>query len=233
MPYVVSLSVGNEPAVQKRLKLAVHKATVDQGDMSFVHEISRLLKEHPHMVSEVVKLIKARIKDKCTYTSLLALDLLGNLMRTYDQRFHSIAQQKLLRRISILAVPNIGTHPLVQRRAASLIAAWNDSYGSALGLEGFSETASQLTSKVQNRSALLVKSNSWSAPRPTVAPETVAVSRSLSCLDLSRLSKPKFIEIARLSQRTIMEQIHSSDDAATINTLFDQLTEHISNIRDR
>ena len=229
----------------RNLKTTIHCGTVDngfgKGEANTAAEINQVLYEKPNLASEAVSIIKARIKDKNASTSKIAMDLLGELMSTNDHSFHTIVQQKVLSRVSKLAAPNKGIHPHVQRRAEALIRVWGTRYGSVHGLEQFGAAAAKLgkptepqssvicqTSKTSTVASLVIRSHSWPKLKPTSVSSSDAWRKS--CIDLSSMSKPEVVELAKASQKAIMEQIRSSTDPekiASLRNLHDQLSEDI------
>ena len=203
-------------------------------------EITEVLKEKPHLTLEAVALVKARIKDRNPSISRTAMDLLDTLMQTNEASFQNAVQRKVLKRISKLAEPNKGIHPLVQRKAESLIKQWSSSQKILSRENGdeFIKVAESLKRKslmyvstgtlikspsTVRPSTLLsfsVKSRSWSAPKSAgEAPETSSTRRR-SCVDLSTLSKQEVVEVAKMSQKAIMQKIQKCNNPDTIETLF-------------
>jgi hypothetical protein len=115
-----------------KMKAAIHRGTTDhggeEGDPSGMVEVQILLKWNPHLIPETVSLLKTRIKDRSTITSLLALDLLDQCMRCNGVDFHLCVMEKSLPRIQKMALPHNGIHPRLQKKAANLIKYWSNSY---------------------------------------------------------------------------------------------------------
>jgi hypothetical protein len=133
------------------LKAAVHRGTTDagygEGDPTGIVVITEVLRSKPDLVTEAVKLLKARIKDRSPTTSYFALDLLDQCMRCCGFPFQLYVTKKVLSRILKLALPNKGNHPNIQAKAASLIRAWANDYGSDGRLCDFATFARELSSK--------------------------------------------------------------------------------------
>jgi len=130
-----------------KLKAAVFRATNDagdgEGDPAAMIEISEKLREHPNLIVEAVKNIKARIKDKSPAVSLLALDLLDQCMQSNGLQLQMQVQKKVLPRILKFALPNKGTHQLINLKCANLIRSWVE-YGSDGRLSEFANASKEL-----------------------------------------------------------------------------------------
>ena len=134
-----------------KLKAAVYRGTTDtgdgEGDPTGIVEINEMLKDKPHLITEAVKYLKARIKDRSPVTSCIAMDLLDQCMQSNGFQFQLYVVKKVLQRILKLALPNKGQHPHVQQKAAALIKFWANSYSADARLFEFSNAAKELARK--------------------------------------------------------------------------------------
>ena len=130
----------------KKLKAAIMRGTTDtgngEGDPTGVVEIIELLKEHPHFISEAVKHLKARIKDRNPTTSCIAMDLLNQCMQNMGHDFQLHVIKKVLQRILKFSISR-DQHPQVQQKAAAYISIWADTYGTDELLIDFSKCAEE------------------------------------------------------------------------------------------
>ena len=120
--------------LEHKIKSIVFRGTVDighwQGDSKAVFEITIILKSSPSLASHVASQLAKRINDRSPLTAYLAIKLLSRCMRFNDSSFRRQVTQLALIRVSYLAVPNVGTHPRLQRIAAVSIRRWSVAYGS-------------------------------------------------------------------------------------------------------
>eukprot|EP00291_Cryptomonas_curvata_P017211 CAMPEP_0172159182 /NCGR_PEP_ID=MMETSP1050-20130122/4817_1 /TAXON_ID=233186 /ORGANISM="Cryptomonas curvata, Strain CCAP979/52" /LENGTH=281 /DNA_ID=CAMNT_0012828719 /DNA_START=148 /DNA_END=990 /DNA_ORIENTATION=- len=134
-----------------KLKAAVYRGTTDtgdgEGDPTGIVEINEMIKDKPHLITEAVKYLKARIKDRSPVTSCIAMDLLDQCMQSNGFQFQLYVVKKVLQRILKLALPNKGQHPHVQQKAAALIKFWANSYSADARLFEFSNAAKELARK--------------------------------------------------------------------------------------
>ncbi len=117
---------------------------------------------------------------------------------------------KVLGRILKLAMPQRGTHPSIQKKAAASIKEWAATVGpnSHLSSSSFANAAGELASKeaTQQRRA--------SQPL-TLAPGPASVSdlHAMACrAGLGDLTTEQLLELARISQSAIAEQISATHD---------------------
>lgn len=134
-----------------KLKAAVYRGTTDtgdgEGDPTGIVEINEILKDKPHLITEAVKFLKARIKDRSPVTSCIAMDLLDQCMQSNGFQFQLYVIKKVLQRILKLSLPNKGQHPHVQQKAAALIKFWANTYSTDARLYEFSNAAKELARK--------------------------------------------------------------------------------------
>jgi hypothetical protein len=134
-----------------KLKAAVYRGTTDtgdgEGDPTGIVEINEILKDKPHLITEAVKFLKARVKDRSPVTSCIAMDLLDQCMQSNGFQFQLYVIKKVLQRILKLSLPNKGQHPHVQQKAAALIKFWANTYSTDARLYEFSNAAKELARK--------------------------------------------------------------------------------------
>ena len=86
-----------------RLKASVYRATEpsgdDEGDPTAMVDINIILQEHPNLMVEAVKAIKARIKDKNEKVQIIALDLLDQCMQSNGIQLQMHVMKKVLPRV--------------------------------------------------------------------------------------------------------------------------------------
>ncbi len=225
----------------KQLKAAVFLGTIDnglgKGDPGAIDTINGVLKDRPQLTKEAIALIKTRIKDRCVSISVIGMDVLDQCMKSNGFDFHAHVSKKVLNRVLKLSVPHKGTHPQLQRKAATLIREWGASYGSDPRLSDFSKAAADLEKKTGDASSSastvsspraqprlktatnIQRPHSWPNAKSSETAEIVASARRRSCPDLSVLSGMEVVELAKISQKAIMEQMQATRDPAKIQTL--------------
>jgi hypothetical protein len=146
--FLRSSTPGDSSDPVKKLASAIYRGTIDngfgKGDLDAVNEVNEILKARPNLFLEAITLIKARIKDKCVCTSCIGLDMLNQCMKGHGVDFQLLVAKKVLQRVLKLATPNKGTHPRVQRKAASLIMEWESSGASDNRLVDFTKAFEEL-----------------------------------------------------------------------------------------
>ena len=238
----------------KQLKSAVYRGTIDNGlgkcEAAAIDSISTILRNKPELIQDAVALIKARIKDRCLSTSLISLDVLDQCMRATGLDFQLYVTKKVLSRVLKLSIPHKGIHPQVQRKAAGLIIEWGSRYGTDPSLADYVRAAKDLEQKIgdicspartptatprkelQARPANGVqRPNSWPSASKPEAAAIVASARRRSCPDLSSLSGMEIAELAKMSQRKIVEQMQATADPEklrTLQALHDQLSDDLA-----
>ena len=222
-----------------KLKLAIHRGTTENGvrNGDSAREITAVLNEMPHLAEQAIVLLKARIKDKSAISSKLGIELLNACMRSNGLEFLQLVQKNVLPRIRKLASPNKGVHPLVQRKAEAVIREWAMCFGKMPGLQGFLEASESAPPNVEVDSKpirrVFGKSLSWTSKSQS-SKNIMSPTRTVrlkSCSDLSSLSKLEVVELAKLSQKAILDKIIKTNDAETIRSLtmlHDQLAEDIA-----
>jgi hypothetical protein len=119
----------------QKLKASVYRATEPspedgEGDPTAMIEISDILKEHPNLMVEAVKAIKARVKDKNERVQVIALDLLDQTMQSSGIQMQMNVMKKVLPRVLKFANPTKRECSRdCQQKAAALIRAWASMYG--------------------------------------------------------------------------------------------------------
>ena len=237
----------------ERLASAVYRGTIDngfgKGDEVAYNEVDRILRENPQLYIDAVSLIKARIKDRCVSTSSIALDLLDKCMKGHGFQFQVLVVKKVLKRVLKIAVPNKGNHPRTQKKAASLIFEWASEYGSDQRLADFTKAGSELKKSGECSIPIAIhehqvsKSNTrrGSIPRPHSLPNRkppqmagdLSTIRTHSCPEFHTLSKMEVADLAKLSQRTIREQLRFTADTTKIDvlvSLHDQLSTDLADL---
>jgi len=132
-----------------RLKSAVYRATQDtagdgEGDPAAMIEVDGILKEHPELIAEGVKYIKARIKDRSIAVAVISLHLIDQCMQSNGFQFQVHVIKKVLQRVLKFAYLNKGTPPVVQQLSASLIRQWASTYGTDARMSEFAAAAREL-----------------------------------------------------------------------------------------
>ena len=134
-----------------KLKAAVYRGTTDtgdgEGDPTGIVEINEILKDKAHLITEAVKFLKARIKDRSPVVSCIAMDLLDQCMQSNGLQFQLHVMKKVLPRILKFSIPNKGQHPHVQQKAAALIKFWANTYSADARLFEYSNAAKELARK--------------------------------------------------------------------------------------
>ena len=85
----------------QKLKASVYRATEPsgsdgEGDPTAMVEINIILQEHPNLMVEAVKAIKARCKDKNESVQVIALDLLDQCMQSNGIQLQMHVMKKVL-----------------------------------------------------------------------------------------------------------------------------------------
>mmetsp|Transcript_54318 Transcript_54318/g.129098 ORF Transcript_54318/g.129098 Transcript_54318/m.129098 type:complete len:757 (-) Transcript_54318:201-2471(-) len=128
-----------------KLKASVYRATCDsgggEGDAAAMIEINEILLEHPHLITEAVKNVKARVKDRDPVVGVIALDLLDQLMQSHGFQLQLHVIKKVLPRVLKMATPMKGNPPSIQAKSAVLIRSWASTYGSDVRLKEYADSA--------------------------------------------------------------------------------------------
>jgi hypothetical protein len=209
----------------KELRAAVHRATIDFGfdqpSLDPVSEINMILELRPSLTSELVALIKARVKCPSAGTAYLAICLLDNLMQSLGFGFHEQVSIRLLGRILKLAMPQKGTHPSIQKKAAASIKERSANLGDDPHLSSFADAAADLASKEtpQSRRTSQPPPGPTAHPprphKPTLAPAFASEPDlyAMACrAGVGGLTTAQMLELARASQSAIAEQIRATRD---------------------
>ncbi len=98
-----------------------------EGDPTAMVKINIILQEHPNLMVEAVKAIKARIKDKNQRVQIIALDLLDQCLQSNGIQLQMHVMKKVLPRVLKFAKGEC--RRAVAQKAASLIKSWATLYG--------------------------------------------------------------------------------------------------------
>lgn len=246
----------NSPDVQeacRKIKAIIFRGTLDNdfghggSDSNSVDELTQLLKEYPHLITFSVATIKSRIKDPAVAISCTSIDFLDQCMQSNDFDFIHYSMVKVLGRILKFSLPNKGTHPQIQRKAADAIKNWGATYGSDERLSEFAKASEQLSKSEASTGAArrsstvssqAVAAASSSGRRSSTAeapgqhsPLPSSTGRRNSAPDLSHMSGAEVARIAKQSQQAIMAQMKATKDKNVLRelqNLHDQLTEDLA-----
>lgn len=144
-------------ATAATLQAAVHKATTpnwdaapeeQEGDPIAMVEVTEAVINNPKLTADLVKFVKARIKDQNTQVTFIALDVLDQCMESLGFQCQALVQKKVLERIGKIATPGAkGIPEMVRSKAATCITMWGDRYGSDPRLDGFKKAALMVQSR--------------------------------------------------------------------------------------
>jgi hypothetical protein len=98
-----------------------------EGDPTAMVEINIILQEQPNLMVEVVKAVKARIKDKNQRVQIIALDLLDQCLQSNGIQLQMHVMKKVLP--LVLKFAKGECRRACQQKAASLIKSWATRYG--------------------------------------------------------------------------------------------------------
>ena len=145
-----------------KLKAAILRGTTDtgsgEGDPTGIIEIIELLREQPSFTSEVVKQLKARIKDPNQITSCITMDLLNQCMESLGFEFQLDVTERILQRILKISISS-DHHPRVQQKAAAYINIWANASGTDLRLVEFRYADAERLRKEDARQGAVVSSH--------------------------------------------------------------------------
>mmetsp|Transcript_26725 Transcript_26725/g.39311 ORF Transcript_26725/g.39311 Transcript_26725/m.39311 type:complete len:798 (-) Transcript_26725:388-2781(-) len=146
----------------KWLMASVYRATepdqAGEGDAVAMVVINDILQEHPNLMEEAVKAIKARCKDKNMNVQIIALDLLDKCMRNHGIQLQLHVMKKLLPRILKFADPTKREcGRLCQQKSAALIKNWASLYGGRM--KDYDVAAVELSRAEEKYNAAVVKKN--------------------------------------------------------------------------
>ena len=133
-----------------RLKASVYRATEpsgdDEGDPTAMVDINIILQEHPNLMVEAVKAIKARIKDKNEKVQIIALDLLDQCMQSNGIQLQMHVMKKVLPRVLKFANPSKREcERTCQQKSAALIKTWAALYGTDGRMKDYENANRELT----------------------------------------------------------------------------------------
>ena len=238
----------SESEAIKDLKASIHRATIDLGqgrDSEIKNDIKNILRARPALLPEAVTLIKERIKNTSVSISYNGMCVIDEMLNEFGFEFQEQVATRVLERVLKLAMPQKGTHPTLQRKAATLIKGWAESFGSDPHLAAFSKAADELSRK----ELAVVGCDSTAPSRATSLPTSEASTNSetdnaqisvpLSATaapkvsrsgDLSRLTTLELLELAKVSQVAISKQMQTISDPEKIkqlSVLYQQLSDDI------
>ena len=134
----------------QKLKASVYRATEPsgsdgEGDPTAMVEINIILQEHPNLMVEAVKAIKARCKDKNESVQVIALDLLDQCMQSNGIQLQMHVMKKVLPRVLKFANPSKREcGRLCEQKSAALIKSWATLYGGDGRMKDFENAAKDL-----------------------------------------------------------------------------------------
>ena len=214
------------------MRLAIARATLDSGNGSVsqneLHAICDMLKESPKIVSDAIGIICEQTRGKNVTTSYMALELLDKCMDTIGFEVQFYVMKLALKPILTLADPSTASHPQLQRKAEALIGKWAAAFAGDTRLPGFARAAAELSQQAAraadhpavsvSHERLRAGQGQGQGRQVPATPAGAAAERHggpklpelMRHRRLSALPTSELVELAKTSQRAIMDQARAA-----------------------